>query len=551
MHNLFQKHNKIAMKKTLLTLILILTIISCSEEKIDISHSEQNIEIGSRAIVSDGDKSITNPTLLTNWENTQEIILNSSSPTNPNKVTPPWKLGTSSTISMEIAQDIKKEDGWIMLMHTFKDYGLDKGNNYMIFYNQFTGFLKIFYYVESAFPNNHFLWEFKSNNPTSLFSLNEYIIEPDNSTNKATSVILGNVNDNTTTAIGEGWNGFQIEVPYTVDNINHYFTIQGYNQNIINYNFTGEASYTTEGTIIKTVKKGNSLIGGVANAVGELSGGSAKKGIDNLVKNDKIKLGNTIKNAILGIGKSGYVGAISAGLKFIGGLFGSKTTTETEKVNLKTTGTMKFDGTSTAPGNSPVFSITGINLYNLYKEGVGIWNVKDDPQIVIERYSILSPGYSYDTYDTYKVNARAPYAIKTVSANISINPAIEKYIIHKEISCTILTCDSLYGKPYGQGSKYRPKTDLVYKDDNISLYEGTNGKYIDLGKVTYRKDHKPLFDWGIMKEDKDIVNITVELTFNFQGKEITTISSRMYKPKSIMGGDYYLEHGNPWICKPI
>jgi hypothetical protein len=106
-------------------------------------------KLASRAIVDDESISLINPTLMYDWENVDTIVL--SNPLNggiPKRVTTPWVNGTTSTLSTDFRYDILKENGWRMLFHTFKEQGTDPGQNYMCFYNQLTGFIKIFYYYE-------------------------------------------------------------------------------------------------------------------------------------------------------------------------------------------------------------------------------------------------------------------------------------------------------------------------------------------------------------------------------------------------------------------
>lgn len=103
--------------------------------------------VQTRAIVDEYRPSSSNPDLLTNWENLEEIVLNTEKPTGGGyKVDVPWTDGISSNLSESFRKNIKKEDGWKMLFHTFKEVGLNKGLNYMCFYNQFIGCIKVFYY---------------------------------------------------------------------------------------------------------------------------------------------------------------------------------------------------------------------------------------------------------------------------------------------------------------------------------------------------------------------------------------------------------------------
>ena len=109
--------------KLLYLILLSLAFFSCSENISELANDKNSV-------------------LLNDWENVQMISLNTSGNHN---VTVPWANGTASSLSESFRKDIKKGDGWVMLFHTFKQKGLDEKQNYMCFYNQFTGYLKVFY----------------------------------------------------------------------------------------------------------------------------------------------------------------------------------------------------------------------------------------------------------------------------------------------------------------------------------------------------------------------------------------------------------------------
>ena len=119
--------------KLLYLILLSLAFFSCSEKN-SVLLNEKN---QTRATADICNQSTTNPTLLNDWENVQMISLNTSGNHN---VTVPWANGTASSLSESFRKDIKKGDGWVMLFHTFKQKGLDEKQNYMCFYNQFTGY---------------------------------------------------------------------------------------------------------------------------------------------------------------------------------------------------------------------------------------------------------------------------------------------------------------------------------------------------------------------------------------------------------------------------
>lgn len=132
------------MKKIFLFLSVFM-IFACSKQ-VDIENDLMSDlpQLSSRAIVDLENVSVTNPDFINNWENMTSIVLNSSSPDNIKTVSLPWGAASPSSLPENVSYDVKKEDGWRMLMHTFKNYGLDEKQNYFILYNDFTGVLRIF-----------------------------------------------------------------------------------------------------------------------------------------------------------------------------------------------------------------------------------------------------------------------------------------------------------------------------------------------------------------------------------------------------------------------
>ena len=115
------------MKTRLLLLILALCSASCQDNAF--LPSQELIQ--TRAVVDKNNISISNPELITNWENLKEITLNTIGTSTINKrVSTPW-TDSSTPLSEKFRKDIKAEDGWIMLFHTFKEVGLDEKQNYM------------------------------------------------------------------------------------------------------------------------------------------------------------------------------------------------------------------------------------------------------------------------------------------------------------------------------------------------------------------------------------------------------------------------------------
>ena len=92
--------------------------------------------------------------LDTDWENMTNIQLSA----NENIYFPWANNGSDSNMPYSFVMDIKKEDGWKMLFHSFTPEA-ESNIRYMALYNQRTGFLKVFHYLPTnVFSNNGGAW---------------------------------------------------------------------------------------------------------------------------------------------------------------------------------------------------------------------------------------------------------------------------------------------------------------------------------------------------------------------------------------------------------
>lgn len=509
-----------------------------------------------RGIVNANNTSITNPTLLTDWENLKTVVLNTSTPTDKKTATLPWENGAVSLMPESHRKDIKKEDGWTMLLHTFKNYGEDENSCYMIFYNRFRGVLKVFYYLDKTpTPNNNFLWKMQTDNNqnSSLFNTDPIFAQTLDSLPKNNSMILSNLGDTPTNGVTHGWNGFEIKVPeYSTEYRNINFTIQGYNKAISSFTFTGNSIYTSKGSIIRTTPDNS---GSSNKGTADVSSEGSKEVINNIYSGENgFIAGNMVKNAIAQIPQIGYIEAFSRGLRYIGNIsaYSNNTiqtrATATDEVNMEMKAQMSAEGNISNILTSAIASISGVNLYN-NSEDLGVWALSTTPEIRCERYTNvggkLIPNGTYGTIES----PFTLYPNKDLYTKVIINPALEKYIIDKQISTELVTCDSLGGKIYGE-KRVRPITPLLYKNADIKLSASNSFERYDL-KNNYRyrtNNRRLLYDWGIIKNDGDLALITVKLTFKYNEKLTTVISSKLYEPKYVKGDtEWILERGNPYI----
>ena len=522
------------MKKTIIILSTII-MAACSVEE-EITFNMNNSSPTSRSSITD--ESTTNPTLMTDWENVNQIVLYNGS-----VIDAPWVQGTTLSSTSEFATDIKKEDGWVMLYHTFKALNTYPNVNYIALYNRLTGFLKFFYYQESYISNNNGgMWYYQTSNgmPTSLFNLNNYVALPNDASNKYNFVATSNISTTPTDGFKNGWNGFEIEVPYTTDYTNIPFTLSSYNQRVITHEFTGLSNSETTGTITRTVNKESGLF----KAISTIGGWGAKEIVNKFIQKDtsevnKGKIGTKILNEIADLSNGDYTSAISAGLKF---LFGSSTVVDTAKVNLTTNTKIQLSGQSTEITTGGPITNGLVYLHEAAERTIGedhflgVWTLSTTPKVAFSRYSRIDVHFS----SWSAIQSGTLYFPTRIQSplNVVINPKLAPYITQQSITHEVVTASKMGGvNQYNIWDYYTSQGDFIYSDEAMELYEMPFSKafYQDpnLQGLHYVNGYDHYYDWGTNAPDAYVV-ITVDLTYNYNGKNKRIVSSRTYKADGII-----------------
>ena len=154
------------MKHLLSYFIVGLTLLGCTTNELETNIQQLNIstEMGeldnviyplSSNYQQNGIQTKAGGDFGSNWESYLNVTLASGS-----SVATPWNESGAVSLSVpkDFCFDIKKQDGWNIIAHTMFSTS-DKGLNYIIFYNKYSGLLKGFYYLEgSTTPNNTAIW---------------------------------------------------------------------------------------------------------------------------------------------------------------------------------------------------------------------------------------------------------------------------------------------------------------------------------------------------------------------------------------------------------
>lgn len=534
------------MKKLLFLLSAYLLLSACSENEEIVS----DLSIATRAIVDENNASLTNPDLINNWENLDVIYLNTEkSNGDKESVTAPWANGSSSPLSETFRYDIKKEDGWKMLFHTFKGEVDDKMQNYMCFYNQFTGFIKVFYYYEGKQKSQGAQWYVKTDEGENIKLLDEpaYLTLPDATPASNNMLLISNMNSVPTTGIEHGWNGFEFQVPrYSTDLTSMELKIGAYEKHITDYNFLGKETLNTVGTIT-TDKQESSKI---STAIANVAGPEAKKFIDNLGDNvfgDAVILGQKISDLIKNISDEDYSSIFRKGLDLI---FGKTTSTTTYDVYLTTTGTIEMSGTSSTETTAGI-PILNFNLYDILNptasnanpdfvtasvtttggHHLGVWTLKENPKVYYDRMALLS-----NVQKTQSSVSGEIYLPQIVHYDLEpiINPDILPYIKSYNFSVDFIICDKLEGEiRLGQDiNTIYMNNPLLYSDENTILKEIPEKKRYPISGLididSYNNGVAFWYDWGKVIDGRLVAVVSLNMTCQYEGKETNVYQSRVY-----------------------
>lgn len=554
------------MKYSTLLLLAVAAFVSCTDSTIFPETPMCND--GSRAIVPQ-EPSETNPTLLTDWENCSRIYLNEVGNSGHHlTVTPPWNDGCTTTLESKFRKDVKKADGWIMLFHTFAGADDENGTSYMCLYNQFSGYVKVFYYSSEYNFATKSVWTVfckDSETPRSLFCDSEYFSQPIEGDNNYTiwSITADNKVESGQSAIQLGWNGFEFRIgEYNPRNSEGEFKINALNTIYTQFSFNGEESTATTGTITTLNANGksvadNALVKAVINQTGE----QAKGFIDKLAEkhlNKKI-FGFNFKNILAKVSAGDYAGAITSGL---GSLFKSfvKEDKTVSEVKLQSHGTITLNGSSSteiAPNIAAIpFNLKSIlecdrsaafddNIINIAsatnsKIELGVWNLKKKPTLYYERYTEFTPYGSVPAFYpgcTFDFYGDLDYPHTHVGdIQVVFNPAIAQYVKSYKVNVGVIDVfggnRSLNNK--GKAMIYYNTANLLKENDGIKVYGVSDGKkyisgVLDLPfDVNLDENTKFYVDWGMNVGGNRAAVITLTMEIDYNGYIATFTESRVY-----------------------
>ncbi|EKA82108.1 hypothetical protein PDM24_09685 [Bacteroides fragilis] len=466
--------NDILFKTTnlfILCFLFITCFISCQDEQLILESP-----VSTRSI----------PTPTFDWENADWM----PTPSGQSRIPSPW-VGQGSIASiygMDVINDRKSSDGWVLLYNTFETKASGPlVNPYFILYNKYRGIMRIFLYTTTQFisPSTYLQDGISiiSNHKSSLLNfMGEAIV--DGSKNKETySQMQPAPDDGSLPLASNKWYMMQYELAY-----DEQIAQLPYNSIQLNWymNYYNVEKIDLNGDFVGTIKSaigsssGNNIFSGLGN-VGKVTGTGILAGIgDNFLYKNTIneetgenKLGlpkSIFKSAVKGIKSAisksssdlpgAIIGAFSA--MFSSGNGESKLINLNIDAKITLEGTAKSSGSFPGspisfwiPGTSIPSSATGYIPY--YQESLGVFNFIGKPKIEVTGKGEY---IYYDYFDETPVWATLNFPKLDLSQYIRINPTLKNiadiqireanfllvpYVVkdYSDMNVVSVTCDSI------------------------------------------------------------------------------------------------------------
>lgn len=560
-------------KFLLLTFALLPALTACKDAELNLEKPEGGP--ASRSVIAEGiGESLSNPTLLTDWENVEEIVLNKTVGNNPVMVTAPWGNGVTSLLPETFRHDIKKEDGWTMLFHTFKNGNSDDGQSYMFFYNLFTGVVKVFYYYDNDVNATNTQWKFGTTSTIlKMFDVPTYLSKPNDAIpDSVSAVAVANATGSYPTAISRGWNGFEYKVPqYSTDLQSADITINALNQLVTNYQFDGVINLETTGTVTSVTlpqSMDKNQVAYLRESVANLEGDALRQYIIGMTSSSrgaseiKKKLLNSLEKLAKNALEHGMEDVFKKGLGIVFGS-SSKVTINTtfSGVSLTTDGKVTLTGAGRTDTQSGVYPIS-FNLYDIlhahnvpsnnnlvYSQNnsstntlnnLGVWTIKSKPKtyweltvpFVLDNPFDFDQPFEYDFVGT----VQAP-KYRSCSVDVMFNPAIEPFITSYKVETKLYNCMfKPYDNPIHRFAPPMLESCMVYDDTTKTIYDISDKTSYHVGILAQLEPYRDFnnntdlrFKWSSIFSYDTLVLVTVEMNIDYMGKSFKLEETRVYK----------------------
>lgn len=584
-----------------LLLCIPLLVLSCQEEELILnadnntteetkSTADESSDESSALVEGEFDyNSVSNPDLIYNWENITEIALNKGY-----YATAPWTEGCSTNLPESFRKDISRLDGWTMLFHTFKNPVLadNRSVEYMVFYNFFTGVIKVFYYNHNAdlASCNITSWHLQAHSGTfpKLLNIPQFISSVDTDPLKNSAGYIKfqvpSLHDFVFCG-GIGWNGFEFHVgQYSTDLQDGNFTLVACNDD---YSFSHGS-----GSINKHYLSGGLISSSQANSVSEnevhgMGDFSDYKGIDFIkALSDYSAQNNCFISSSLEtiesnfnrkLDASEFENLMNSGWNSVFCRSLTYKTAHHSNYRFAAEGTYTVNSTATnnvigkacfnlkhllqAQLNKSLADMTVDNGYygssglvvpltdadsrfasDIRLENLGTWTVQDSINAYWDLVSMASDTHFEDEASDLIVNGtfELPH-IADYDINVVFNPFIEQFINSSQVEVEFRAYAPDSHLPTGVFNPRERFFNLMYRDNVKSMYklpaDGTRSLvkamyYFERGK-TVPQDGEPVFLKWNLPNYKVVAVVTVTMNVTYRHNNFTVKEHRIYPVRNI------------------
>ena len=460
-----------------------------------------------------------------NWETNPYVSL-----TNGQTRILPWYSGATTQIPDFILNDYKKEEGWELLYNFLS--GTENGQNYLFFYNKFTGIIRTYYFLaDDVTAGSNGMWGLSFTSQNALLNNVGYFATPINELSQDPLAISSNLSlDATTKGISRGWNAFDTEITYDPDAAAKIIKMRVFSttSNISQVSLSGDVQLSSAGTIVSVGTKNG--LQDAANSSAKSGGDAAKDYIKSKVKSDSSsfikKIFGSAASVVIG---GGVKEIINAGINLLFGSFigkKSETTSTNQKIEFKTNGTLNLLGTISSTSANNVSSIAGLytpgtrpDLSNFllpcFDKQLGVWNLESKPVLLTSQQATGGNHLPPDD-DLYQRH----YFLDASSIKVKINPDLIPEIESYEVSTDLFYYDQFKGTSNWNNSVMTGLITggiLAYQDEANKFYQVQYGSFTE-------NIRGPIPVPGNPNEDNDLPTITVGgFNKNFVVKVTVTI----------------------------
>lgn len=442
-------------------LVVILLLTACDKSVLDTPNSHSIMYLTPNVTYPLRSQGTRGASTNDNWEKWETIKLPSGK-----TVYTPWNKVSSSSIPQDVREDIKASNGWKLIAYTIagpnETVRGDAGLNYMLFYNKYTGILKVFYYLESGSLQNTAMWKLHFETPQSLLAFaDEYARITSNKSLK--DVYVSNITNSDTKAFEVGWNCFQIELAYDPDFTKGSMQIIPMSINTSNVVIEGKAISETKGTIISST---SNPLSGAVKAIASGAGKDAEDFVKDKIKDGKLKgYKNLIVNGAGAIATSGVSSLLGS---FVGGFLKGGQTSQTVQLHTDTKIKLTAEMKSVSSG---IINPLTISLSTKDVGRLGVWCLTKEPvKYLLPYVRYKGKWYSQDWY-VYEVQTLTDLMNND---KIVVNPEILSEIAGKNVSIKIDTYLRNKKREQALGSHgYSLYSQMIAPETIDLLYEDT------------------------------------------------------------------------------